>query len=107
MTAQATIIINSKEEVQLVPLAAVRFKPPNNVSLEKKELDDEKVSSADRVTVYSTDNRGNLLEHQIETGISDGRFIEVIRGFEIGNEVIIGEVNQIKGKSSAFRFSGR
>ena len=107
MTAQATIITSSKEGVQLVPLAAVRFKPPNNVSLEKKEQDGEKVSSADRVTVYSTDNRGTLLEHQIETGISDGRFIEVIRGFEIGNEVITGEVNKTKGKSSAFRFSGR
>ena len=107
MTAQATIITSSKEGVQLVPLAAVRFKPPNNVSLEKKEQDGEKVSSADRVTVYSTDNRGTLLEHQIETGISDGRFIEVIRGFEIGNEVITGEVNKTKEKSSAFRFSGR
>ena len=107
MTAQATIITSSKEGVQLVPLAAVRFKPPNNVSLEKKEQDGEKVSSADSATVYSPDNHGNLLEHQIETGISDGRFIEVIRGFEIGNEVITGEVNKTKEKSSAFRFSGR
>ena len=47
------------------------------------------------------------MEHQIETGISDGRFIEVTRGPEIGSEVITGEVNKTKGKSSAFRFSGR
>ena len=91
----------------MVPLAAVRFKPPNDVSLEKTEQDGENVSSTDSATVYSPDNRGNLLEHQIETGISDGRFIEVIDGLKIGNEVITGEVNQTKGRSSAFRFSGR
>ena len=107
MTAQATIITSSKEGVQLVPLAAVRFKPPNDVSLEKTEQDGEKVSSTDSATVYSPDNRGNLLEYQIETGISDGRFIEVIDGLKIGTEVITGEVNQTKGRSSAFRFSGR
>ena len=107
MTAQATIITSSKEGVQLVPLAAVRFKPPNDVSLEKTEQDGENVSSTDSATVYSPDNRGNLLEYQIETGISDGRFIEVIDGLKIGNEVITGEVNQTKGRSSAFRFSGR
>ena len=107
MTAQATIITSSKEGVQLVPLAAVRFKPPNDVSLEKTEQDGENVSSTDSATVYSPDNRGNLLEYQIETGISDGRFIEVIDGLKIGTEVITGEVNQTKGRSSAFRFSGR
>ena len=50
MTAQATIITSSKEGAQLIPLAAVRFKPPNNVSLEKKEQDGEKTSSAERAT---------------------------------------------------------
>ena len=37
MTAQATIITSSKEEAHLIPLAAVRFKPPNNVVSEKKD----------------------------------------------------------------------
>ena len=36
MTAQATIITNSKDEAHLIPVAAVRFKPPKRVVSYKK-----------------------------------------------------------------------
>ena len=43
MTAQATIITNSKDEAHLIPVAAVRFKPPKNVVSEKKILLEENI----------------------------------------------------------------
>ena len=106
MTAQATIVINSKDRVQLIPVAAVRFNPPKEVAVKKMRLEKENIKSTELATVYSTDNSGRLVEHDVYLGISNGRFVEVIDGFEIGTQVVVGEVNSTK-KRSSFRFSIR
>ena len=106
MTAQATIVINSKDRVQLIPVAAVRFNPPKEVAVKKMRLEKENIKSTELATVYTTDNSGRLVEHDVYLGISNGRFVEVIDGFEIGTQVVVGEVNSTK-KRSSFRFSIR
>ena len=106
MTAQATIVINSKDRVQLLPVAAVRFNPPKEAAVKKMRSEKEKIKSTEISTVYSTDNSGRLVEHDVYLGISNGRFVEVIDGFEIGTQVVVGEVNSTK-KRSSFRFSIR
>ena len=79
MTAQATIITNSKDEAHLIPVAAVRFKPKKAVS-EKKVLLEKNIPAKELSTIYSVNGNGKLSEYRIQTGISDGKFIEIIRG---------------------------
>ncbi len=107
MTAQATIVTSSKNEVQLIPVAAIRFKPTKDVIAEKMKLDKKDVESKKVATVYSLSNHGRLVEHDVHTGMSDGKFIEIIDGFEIGSRVVIGEVNANKDRRRPFRFSIR
>ena len=107
MTAQATIITNSKDEAHLIPVAAVRFKPPKNVVSEKKILLEENIPAKELSTIYSVNGNGKLSEYRIQTGISDGKFIEIIRGFKVGDPVVTGEINMRKKKKSSFGFSGR
>ena len=107
MTAQATIVTNSKDRVQLIPVAAVRFKPPKEVITKKTRLVKKNIKSTEIATVYSVDTRDQLVEHEVHLGISNGRFVEIIDGFEIGTQVVVGEVNSMQNKRSSFRFSIR
>jgi len=107
MTAQATIITNSKDEAHLIPVAAIRFKPPKSVVSEKKILFEKNIPAKELSTIYSVDTNGQLSEYSIQTGISDGKFIEIIEGFAVGDRVVTGEINMQKKKKSSFGFSGR
>ena len=107
MTAQATIITDSKEMVHLIPVAATRFKPPKGSFEEQKKLGKEKSSSRDLSTIYSVRDDGKLEKHKIRLGISDGRFVEIIHGFEVGNQVVTGEINSTTKQKSSFSFSVR
>ena len=107
MTAQATIITNSKDEAHLIPVAAVRFKPPKSVVSDKKILLEKNIPKKELSTIYSVNGNGQLSEYSIQTGISDGKFIEIIKGFEVGDRVVTGETNMQKKKKSSFGFSGR
>ena len=107
MTAQATIITNSKDEAHLIPVAAVRFKPPKSVVSDKKILFEKNIPKKELSTIYSVNGDGQLSEYSIQTGISDGKFIEIIKGFEVGDRVVTGEINMQKKKKSSFGFSGR
>ena len=106
MTAQATIITNSKDEAHLIPVAAVRFKPPKALCRIKKYYL-RKHPKKELSTIYSVNGNGQLSEYSIQTGISDGKFIEIIKGFEVGDRVVTGEINMQKKKKSSFGFSGR
>ena len=107
MTAQATIIAKAREQAHLVPVASVRFKPPKSVVSEKKKLVEENIPARELSTIYSANSNGQLIEYSIQTGISDGKFIEILEGFEVGGRVVTGEKNMHKKKKSSFGFSGR
>ena len=106
MTAQATIITSSKEEAHLIPLAAVRFKPPKMFLWRKKNRTRESFFTESAIQ-YILKVIGKLLSIKSKQEFQMEDLLKVIRGFEIGNEVITGEIKCKKRKKSAFRFSGR
>lgn len=121
MTAQVAIMTNKKDNVLRVPSAALRFRPPDtgtptNGGGATAEKTTEKsgaaksgngkgprASSAPRV--YIAGPNGELQSREIKTGISDGRFTEVIEGLGEGDAVVTRAAPTAKSnQTSGFRF---
>ena len=105
MTAQATIITESKENVVLLPVSATRFNPS------KEDISDGGYKTADFnsdkfTSVYVTSQKGMLERRKVKIGITDGKFMEVLEGLQTGEKVVTREAGG-KTKKSAFSFSGR
>lgn len=94
MTANVTIITDKKEKVLAVPSAAFRYRP----SAYEGELL--------RGRVLWVLEEGRPLPLQVETGITDGAYVEIKSDdLKEGDRVIIGEeAGSTKGKASARRF---
>jgi len=94
MTANVTIITDKKENVLAVPSAAFRYKP----SAYEGEL------LRGRVLWVLQDDLP--VPKQVETGITDGAYVEIVEGdLKEGDRVIIGEeAGSAKGRASARRF---
>lgn len=94
MTANVTIITDKKENVLAVPSAAFRYRP----SAYEGELL--------RGRVLWVLEEGRPLPLQVETGITDGAYVEIKSDdLKEGDRVIIGEeAGSTKGKASARRF---
>ena len=105
MTAQATIITESKENVALLPVSATRFNPSKeNISdgdYKTVDFNSDKFTS-----VYVTSQKGMLERRKVKIGITDGKFMEVVEGLQTGEKVVTREAGG-KTKKSAFSFSGR
>lgn len=94
MTANVTIITDKKENVLAVPSAAFRYRP----STYEGELL--------RGRVLWVLEEGRPLPVQVETGITDGAYVEIKSDdLKEGDRVIIGEeAGSTKGRASARRF---
>lgn len=94
MTANVTIITDKKENVLAVPSAAFRYRP----SAYEGELL--------RGRVLWVLEEGRPLPVQVETGITDGAYVEIKSDdLKEGDRVIIGEeAGSTKGRASARRF---
>jgi len=94
MTANVTIITDKKENVLAVPSAAFRYRP----SAYEGELL--------RGRVLWVLEEGRPLPIQVETGISDGAYVEIKSDdLKEGDRVITGEeAGSTKGRASARRF---
>lgn len=94
MTANVTIITDKKENVLAVPSAAFRYRP----SAYEGELL--------RGRVLWVPEEGRPLPVQVETGITDGAYVEIKSDdLKEGDRVIIGEeAGSTKGRASARRF---
>ena len=94
MTANVTIITDKKEKVLAVPSAAFRYRP----SAYEGELL--------RGRVLWVLEEGRPLPVQVETGITDGAYVEIKSDdLKEGDRVIIGEeAGSTKGRASARRF---
>lgn len=94
MTANVTIITDKKENVLAVPSAAFRYRP----SAYEGELL--------RGRVLWVLEEGRPLPVQVETGITDGAYVEIKSDdLKEGDRVIIGEeTGSTKGRASARRF---
>lgn len=90
MTANVSIIVDSKKGALTIPNSAFRVKLKNNEP-EKKEKGKK---------IWVMEN-GKPVSRMIETGISDGRVTEVISGLKEGEIVLTAEAGEKKGPSSS------
>ena len=109
MTAQALISVTKRENVLLIPVASLRFNPPESLSYidnykNFKKTQDSKKSSNDSIFTISKD--GEVKKLRISTGLSDGKFVEVTEGLNELDEVIVRKKQGSKSNSSdsGFRF---
>jgi HlyD family secretion protein len=103
MTAYVNVIVARKQDVLLVPNAALRFRPEEGPERTLRRRRDEKADGAQAtVHVLAT---GRLQAVQIGIGISDGRFTEVISGpLKAGDAVVTGNADNAAARSqSTFR----
>jgi HlyD family secretion protein len=116
MTAQVAITTAQKDQVLRVPASALRFRPP--------EPPGETSASANSATrngaaagmpargrsaagpkVYTLGPKGELIAKEIKTGLSDGRFIEVVEGLSEGDQVVLRAAASTAANSTGgFRF---
>lgn len=97
MTAFVSIVVDERHQVIKLPLAALRFKPEDQPKPEGKRGGDGKTTTK---TVYRLVN-GNPVATPVQTGISDGKFIEVSgEGLTEGTAVIVEETSPRKGAKS-------
>ena len=109
MTAQALISVSKRENVLLIPVASLRFNPPEPLSYidsykDLKKTQNSKKFSDDSIFMISKD--GEVEKLRISTGLSDGKFVEVVEGLNELDEVIIRKKQGTKSKDSdsGFRF---
>lgn len=109
MTAQALISVSKRENVLLIPVASLRFNPPEPLIYidsykDLKKTQNSKKFSDDSIFMISKD--GEVEKLRISTGLSDGKFVEVVEGLNELDEVIIRKKQGTKSKDSdsGFRF---
>jgi HlyD family secretion protein len=91
MTAYVNVVVAQRKSVLLVPNAALRFRPDTGPEAPApKRRPQEERGDGTRATVYVlSDSR--LVAKPIRTGISDGRFTEVVSGeVKDGDQLVIG-----------------
>jgi HlyD family secretion protein len=125
MTANVEIIIDSKRDILTINERALQFRPTKEIWDSFKLIWDEKYSPQVRVRTRSSRNEDTASEKreqpeipktivwilvdnmpkqaEIEVGLSDGNFIEVISGINENDEIIIG-VNQPMTQASGSAF---
>lgn len=79
MTANISIIVETKRDILKIPNAALRFRPPE-MEKDKRPLKGK--------GVWMIDN-GKLTRREITLGISDGSYTEVRSGLNEGDSVIV------------------
>lgn len=111
MTAQVSIQTNRQENVVRIPAGALRFKPPTEPSKSggpsgsNGKTDAAKGKpSAPSPRVYLVGPDGKLQPREIKVGISDGRYVQVLEGLEVGEAVVTRVAPGQSGPASGFRF---
>ena len=92
MTASVDIITNKKFDILAVPLGAVTTRAKSDSLSEKKSKDDEL-----REVVF-VNEAGIAKIKDVETGISNFEFIEILNGLTLDDEVVTGPFLQVSKK---------
>ena len=95
MTANLKFVITDKKGVLVIPAAAVQQGPGRSPSGGLAETDTH--------VLIAGDLPGQPDQKPIETGISDGSYVEILAGLEEGEEVLIQNINISNGSSSGGR----
>ena len=89
MTAYVNVVIAQRKSVLRVPNAALRFRPETAEAAPKRKPQEER-GDGSRATVYVL-AQSRLVAKSIRTGISDGRYTEVVSGeLKDGDPVVVG-----------------
>jgi len=100
MTANVSLIIDKKDDVIMVPNAAFRFKPVDLSSQQAATpFPHRRINIAQEApsAVYTLKNN-KVVKIDVQKGITDGTYTEIVSGLEEGTEVIVGIVVQKEGK---------
>ena len=104
MTAYVNAVVAQRDDVPLVPNAALRFKPAQASPPRKNPREEQRDTAA--TTVYVLESTG-LRAVEIVTGISDNRRTEVLSGgLKVGDLVVVGDAQSSTANSqprSTFR----
>ncbi|MCZ6900654.1 MAG: efflux transporter periplasmic adaptor subunit, partial [Bacteroidetes bacterium] len=101
MTASVEIITDRKEDILMVPLAAVTTRSAKQLENErdkKKEQQDTQESNSPTLTFNNNEDLEVVFLHQeglaimtvVKTGISDYENIEIVEGLKENDELVIG-----------------
>lgn len=93
MTANVTMIVDEKEDVVMVPNAALRFRPldPGALAAGTGQVNGSppRAGAPRKPSVYGLE-KGEPVKIEVERGITDGTNTEIISGLDEGAEVITG-----------------
>jgi HlyD family secretion protein len=93
MTATVDIITNKRENVLGVPISSIVIK--TDTSSTKQTTASRDLLSTDRFECIFIKSGDEAILRVVETGIQDNQFIEIVKGLEEGEEVIIGPYNTV------------
>lgn len=93
MTATVDIITNKKSNVLGVPISAIVIKTDTTSNASTKKPTD--LINSERFECLFVKNGDEAKLRVIETGIQDNQFIEITKGLEEGDEVIVGPYNTV------------
>jgi HlyD family secretion protein len=102
MSVTAEIIVNSKENVLLLPSAAIKSKAGKNYVL---KIEDKNILAQNNFNKIKTIKQSALQvqpkETNIEVGVTDNEFTEIKSGLEEGDIVVLREINQSQNNGSS------
>jgi HlyD family secretion protein len=117
MTAQVAITTAQKDQVLRVPASALRFRPPEPAGDTNSAANNSAVRngaatgmpsrgrSSAGPKVYTLGPKGELIAKEIKTGLSDGRFVEVMEGLSEGDQVVLrAAASNAANSTGGFRF---
>lgn len=93
MTATVDIITNKRENVVGVPISSIVIKTDTSSTRQTTPSRDALTSERFECIFIKSGDEAKL--RVVETGIQDNQFIEIVKGLEEGEEVIIGPYNTV------------
>jgi HlyD family secretion protein len=93
MTATVDIITNKRENVLGVPISSIVIKTDTSSTAQTSPSRDRLLT--ERFETLFLRNGDEALLRVVETGVQDNQFIEITKGLEEGDEVIIGPYNTV------------
>jgi HlyD family secretion protein len=100
MTAEVSILVAEQRAVLRVPNAALRYTPPEDVTVE--QIPATQIARSQRL-VYLQGADGAVRASVIKVGITDGEFSEVMEGLSEGAKVITSTLSKGAATSGAGR----
>lgn len=96
MTANVSLIIEEREDVLLVPNSAFRFRPSNGAGAQPSGGmgpgggGNRNVAAVETPAVYLMGKDKKPVRTEVERGITNGQFYEIVSGLNEGDKVITG-----------------